>query len=275
MANDRKFTLEPEVNNDANDTLEPEVNTEANDVLEAEVNTEANETTVGQETGQTLLTVEGVNYFFQDGDEQRYILKDVNCTFERGVFYTILGASGSGKTTFLSLLAALDQPKAGKIYYEDKTLNEMGLEYFRRNHLGIVFQQYNLIPYMTAVENVLVAMSITDNKLPANHKEVAYNLLDYIGIGRDKANRTVNKLSGGEQQRVAIARALSTNVDLILADEPTGNVNEEMTEELVQIFKKLAHEHNKCVIVVTHSSQIAEVSDVTFHLRKGVLSRDE
>jgi putative ABC transport system ATP-binding protein len=118
-------------------------------------------------------------------------------------------------------------------------------------------------------------MSITENKLPEREKEVAYNLLDYIGISRSKANRSVTKLSGGEQQRVAIARALSTNVEIILADEPTGNLDEAMEQEIVDIFKKLAHEHGKCVIVVTHSKEIAEQSDIILHLHKGALRQYE
>jgi putative ABC transport system ATP-binding protein len=222
----------------------------------------------------SFLAIEDVNYFYQDGDSKRFILKDVSCTFERGKFYTILGASGSGKTTFLSLLSALDKPKSGKIIHEGQDISTLGLESYRRNKIGIIFQAYNLIPFMTAVENVRVAMSITENKLPDDESLVAYNLLDYIGISKEKANRTVNQLSGGEQQRVAIARALATNVDLILADEPTGNLNEEMEEEIVDILKRLAHDHNKCVIVVTHSSQIAEQSDITFKLRKGNFERE-
>ena len=217
----------------------------------------------------SFLTVENVNYFYQDGDSKRYILKDISCNFEQGKFYAILGASGSGKTTFLSLISALDQPKTGAILYREQNLNELGLESYRRNKVGIIFQAYNLIPFMTAVENVRVAMSITENDLPEDQELVAYNLLDYIGISKEKANRTVNQLSGGEQQRVAIARALATNVDLILADEPTGNLNEEMEEEIVDILKKLAYDHNKCVIVVTHSSQISEQSDITFKLQNG------
>jgi len=223
----------------------------------------------------SVLTAENVNYFYQDGDSKRYILKDISCTFKRGTFYTILGASGSGKTTFLSLLSALDKPQTGKILYDGKDISELGLESYRRNKVGIIFQAYNLVPFMTAVENVRVAMSITENELPEDQALVAYNLLDYIGISKEKANRLVNQLSGGEQQRVAIARALATNVDVILADEPTGNLNEEMEEEIVDILKKLAHEHNKCVIVVTHSSQIAEQSDVTFKLKKGNFEREE
>lgn len=189
--------------------------------------------------------------------------------------YSILGQSGSGKTTFLSLISALDAPKEGTVLLEDKDIKEIGYDYFRRNKISIIFQSYNLVPYLTAAENVLVPMSITDNELPANHQEVAYNLLDYIGITKEKANRLVNQLSGGEQQRVAIARALATNVDIILADEPTGNLDEEMEQEIVDIFKELAHTHNKCVIMVTHSNEIAQQADERLYLRKGVLKTDE
>ena len=220
-----------------------------------------------------LIDVNQVNYYYQDGDTRRFILKDVSCSFERGKFYTILGESGSGKTTFLSLLSALDQPKAGGIFYEGADIKTIGYEKYRRDKISIIFQAYNLVPYMTAAENVRVAMSITDNALPADLNAVAHNLLDYIGITGDRADRTVNKLSGGEQQRVAIARALATNVDVILADEPTGNLDEDMENEIIQIFKKLAHQHNKCVIVVSHSNQIARQADEVFGLRKGALTR--
>jgi putative ABC transport system ATP-binding protein len=218
----------------------------------------------------SILTAEKLSYYYQDGDTQRYILRDASYEFEKGKFYTILGESGSGKTTFLSLVMALDEPKSGVVYYEGTDIRKIGYDNYRRNKIGIVFQNYNLIPYMTAVENILIAMSITNNDLPRNRKEIAYNLLDYVGIDRIKADRTVNKLSGGEQQRVAIARAVATNADLIMADEPTGNLDEEKENEIVEIFKRLAHDHNKCVIVVTHSSEIAAQSDGIIHLRKGV-----
>ncbi len=222
-----------------------------------------------------ILETKKVNYYYQDGDKRRFILKDTSVKFEKGKFYTILGQSGSGKTTFLSLIAALDAPKDGEVLYKGKDIKKIGYEKYRRNDIGIIFQSYNLIPYLTAVENVLVPMAITENELPDDQKEVAYNLLDYIGIVKTKADRPVNKLSGGEQQRVAIARALATNVDIILADEPTGNLDEEMESEIVEIFKTLAHEHDKCVIVVTHSNEIAELSDETLYLRKGILSKYE
>lgn len=218
-----------------------------------------------------ILEAKDLNYYYQDGESRRYVLKDTSVSFEKGKFYTILGHSGSGKTTLLALLSALDTPQSGSVLFNGQDIKQIGYEKYRRNNIGIIFQSYNLIPSLTAVENVLVPMSITENELPQDQKEVAYNLLDYIGIVKSKADRFVNKLSGGEQQRVAIARALATNVELILADEPTGNLDEEMEQEIIDIFKKLAHEHNKCVIVVTHSNEIAQQSDKTFSLKKGVL----
>lgn len=222
-----------------------------------------------------ILEAKNLSYFYQDGDQRRYILKNTNVSFEKGKFYSILGQSGSGKTTFLSLLGALDTPKDGEVLYEGKNIQQIGYEQYRKNKIALVFQSYNLIPYLTAVENVLVPMSITDNELPKDKENVAYNLLDYIGIVKTKANRLVSQLSGGEQQRVAIARALASNVDVILADEPTGNLDEAIENEIITILQKLAHEHNKCVIVVTHSNEIAVQSDATYRLYKGALTLDE
>lgn len=222
-----------------------------------------------------ILEAKDLNYYYQDGEQRRYILKDTSISFEKGKFYTILGQSGSGKTTLLSLLSALDSPHSGEVLFNGDDIKKIGYEKYRRNNVGIIFQSYNLVPTFTAVENVLVPMSITENEIPDDTKTVAYNLLDYIGIVKNKADRLVNRLSGGEQQRVAIARALATNVELILADEPTGNLDEEMEQEIIEIFKKLAHEHGKCVIVVTHSNEIALQSDQAFRLRKGVLTSYE
>lgn len=222
-----------------------------------------------------IIRVENLNYYYQDGETIRTILKDLNVSFEKGKFYTILGPSGCGKTTFLSLLAALDEPKSGTIYYNDRDIKAIGYEKYRRNMISIIFQSYNLVPYMTAVENVMIPMAITENEIPKNTKEVAYNLLDYIGLTKSKANRVVNKLSGGEQQRVAIARSLASNVDIIFADEPTGNLDQELENEIIGVFQDLAHHHNKCVIMVTHSKEIADMSDVSYQLRKGVLSHNE
>lgn len=219
----------------------------------------------------SIIETKKLNYYYQDGDMQRYILRDISVSFEKGQFYTIVGESGSGKTTFLAMIAGLDVAKDGQVLFEGTDIQTIGLENYRRNKISIVFQNNNLVPYLTAIENVLVAMDITDNTLPADQKTVAYNLLDYIGITHEKADRLVSELSGGEQQRIAIARALATNSDVILADEPTGNLDEDREGEIVEIFKRLAHDNKKAVIVVTHSQEVAKKSDVTYRLKKGNL----
>ena len=213
-----------------------------------------------------VLEVKDLQYYYQDGRKKRVILENVNAEFETGKFYAILGESGSGKTTFLSLISSLDTPQSGVILFKGQSIKEIGYEKYRRNHISIVFQNYNLIQYMTAVENVLVAMGITDNKIEGNKKEVAYKLLEDVGIDKETADRRVNRLSGGEQQRTAIARALSTDPEIIMADEPTGNLDHETSGEIIELLMRLAHERDKCVIVVTHDLKIAEKSDVILQL---------
>ena len=220
-----------------------------------------------------ILRLENINYSYIDGGYERQILKDLSFSFEAGKFYTILGPSGSGKTTLLSLVAGLDSAKSGKICFNGKDIDEIGLHKFRRNAISIVFQQFNLISYLTAVENVLLAMSETDNELPKDRKNVAYNLLERFGIVRSKADRMVNQLSGGEQQRVAIARSLASNVDLIFADEPTGNLDTATEKEIISIFKELAHDFGKTIIVVTHSDTVSAMSDQRVLLKDGKLTQ--
>ena len=210
----------------------------------------------------SILEVKDLYFTYPDGDNRKIILNEVNVSFEKGKFYTILGASGSGKTTFLSLIAALDKPEKGEILFNGEDIADIGLEKYRRNNIGIVFQSYNLIPYMNGLENVMVAMSITDNKIEGNMKDKALEILESVGIDGSKATRRINRLSGGEQQRVAIARAISTNVEVIVADEPTGNLDGKTSETIIDLFKELAHQRDKCVIMVTHSEKIAEQSDV-------------
>jgi len=213
-----------------------------------------------------VLEVKDLQYYYQDGRKKRVILDNVNAEFETGKFYAILGESGSGKTTFLSLISSLDTPQSGVILFKGQSIKEIGYEKYRRNHISIVFQNYNLIQYMTAVENVLVAMGITDNKIEGNKKEVAYKLLEDVGIDKETADRRVNRLSGGEQQRTAIARALSTDPEIIMADEPTGNLDYETSGEIIELLMRLAHERDKCVIVVTHDLKIADQGDVILQL---------
>ena len=220
-----------------------------------------------------ILRLENINYSYIDGGYERQILKDLSYSFEQGRFYTILGPSGSGKTTLLSIIAGLDTPNSGEIYFKGKNIKEIGLHKYRRNEISIVFQQYNLISYLTAVENVLLAMSETDNKLPKDRKNVAYNLLERFGIVSSKADRMVGQLSGGEQQRVAIARSLASNVDLIFADEPTGNLDTATEKEIISIFKELSHEFGKTIIVVTHSDTVSAMSDQRVLLKDGKLNQ--
>ena len=220
-----------------------------------------------------ILRLENINYSYIDGGYERQILKDLSFAFEAGKFYTVLGPSGSGKTTLLSLVAGLDTAKSGRIYFDGRDINEIGLHKYRRNDISIVFQQYNLISYLTALENVMLAMAETDNQLPKDRKNVAYNLLERFGIVRSKADRMVNQLSGGEQQRVAIARSLASNVDLIFADEPTGNLDTATEKEIISIFKELAHDFGKTIIVVTHSDTVSAMSDQRVLLKDGKLTQ--
>ena len=220
-----------------------------------------------------ILKLENINYSYIDGGYQRVILNDLCAEFEEGKFYTILGPSGSGKTTLLSIIAGLDTPNSGNIYFKDKNINDITLHKFRRNCISIVFQQYNLIGYLTAVENVMLAMSETDNEIPKDQKNVAYNLLERFGIVKTKADRMVGQLSGGEQQRVAIARSLASNVDLIFADEPTGNLDTATEKEIINVFKELAHDYKKTIIVVTHSDAVSKMSDQRMFLNDGKLTK--
>ena len=220
-----------------------------------------------------LLDIENVSFTYPDGEGYRTILNQVNLSFDQGTFYAIVGASGSGKTTFLTLIAGMDQVHNGKIRYNGKALEDIGLWTYRRQHVGMVFQNFNLIPYMTGLENVLVAMGIAKT----GNKATALELLETLGIGATKAKRSVRRLSGGEQQRVAIARALANNPDIIIADEPSGNLDGATETAIIGLFQRLAHEQGKCVIVVTHSEKVAANADIILRLHptEGTFERDD
>lgn len=220
----------------------------------------------------TILKLESLGYGYIDGGYRREILKNLSYEFEEGTFYTILGPSGSGKTTLLSIMAGLDKQDEGKVYFRGEDIDEMGLYQYRRNKVSVVFQSYNLISYLTGVENILLAMTETDNPIPKNRKELAYALLGMVGIAETKADRLVTKLSGGEQQRIAIARAIASNVDLIFADEPTGNLDTETEQEIIRLFQMLAQKYGKTIIAVTHSNEVSKFSDHRVLLRNGVLN---
>jgi len=217
-----------------------------------------------------ILELKNISYHYQDASKRISILNNIDFSFEKGKFYTILGSSGSGKTTLLSLISGLDTPRSGEILYDGKNINTIGLTNFRNKNIGIVFQSYNLIPYMTCLQNVLTSMEITRNKIE-NRKQKACNLLEKIGLTGEEIKRSVLKISGGQQQRVAIARALATEGDIIFADEPTGNLDHDTAIDITNLFKTLAHENNKCIIVVTHSNDVAAQSDVKLKLKNGKL----
>ncbi|MCF0108628.1 MAG: ABC transporter ATP-binding protein [Erysipelotrichaceae bacterium] len=219
----------------------------------------------------TILKLEDLCYGYIDGGYKRQILKSLSYDFEEGRFYTILGPSGSGKTTLLSIIAGLDTAESGHVYFEGEDIMKMGLNKYRRNKIGVVFQQYNLINYLTGIENIDLAMTETDNPIPKNKREVGYALLGKVGIVKSKADRIVTHLSGGEQQRIAIARAIAGNVDLIFADEPTGNLDTATEAEIIRIFRMLTEVFGKTVIVVTHSNVVSKFADHRLLLNEGKL----
>ena len=208
----------------------------------------------------TILEIDNVSYRYKNTREN--ILEDVNQTFESGQFYAIIGASGAGKSTLLSLLAGLDEPQEGHILFEQEDIKQKGYSYHRRHHISLVFQNYNLIDYMTPIENATLATKKDVDVVP---------LLKRLGLSDKELKRTILKLSGGQQQRVAIARSLATDVPIILADEPTGNLDEITAAEITQILQETAHKLNKCVIIVTHSKDVAQKADAVLELKQGIL----
>ncbi|MBC1982880.1 ABC transporter ATP-binding protein [Listeria booriae] len=213
-----------------------------------------------------ILEFTDVTYSYNQNDNP--ILDNINYTFSTGVFYTVVGSSGSGKTTFLSLAGGLDAPKGGDIFYKGLSLKKIGLNRYRNQYVSIVFQSYNLLTYMTALQNVTTAMEITHVN-QKDKKQFALDMLAKVGIDEKMARQRVLTLSGGQQQRVSIARALCCETDLIVADEPTGNLDERTSKEVVTLFQDLAHKEGKCVIMVTHDPEIAKVSDVKITMKNG------
>lgn len=216
---------------------------------------------------ETVLSLKDVSYRYSDAEKDEYVLKDVNYEFTKGKIYAIKGKSGSGKTTLLSLISGLENNYDGEILYKKDNLKKMDLDKYRNTNIGIVFQSYNLLPHLNAMENIILSMDISKVKVD-NKKEKAIELMKSVGLDESLSTRRVLKLSGGEQQRVAIARSLSYDPELILADEPTGNLDKDTEDEILEIFKNLAHKENKCVIIVTHSPNVCNKVDEVFELKK-------
>ncbi len=208
----------------------------------------------------SIMELRQVGYSY---DNKKKVLKGVNAKMEQGKLYAILGPSGCGKTTLLSLMGGLDSPGSGQILFDGQDIARTGLSDHRKNHVTFVLQSYNLIDYLTPAENVALT-----SQLPP------MPVLERLGLTKEEAKRNVMKLSGGQQQRVAIARALASEAPVILADEPTGNLDEDTAREIIGILQESAHKMNRCVVVVTHSGELARQADVVLRLKKGMLVRE-
>ena len=200
----------------------------------------------------SILSLENVCFSYGKSP----VLKDVSYEFEKGRIYCIMGKSGAGKSTLLSVLSGLASPSSGNILYNGENINKIDRYKFRSKYIGVIFQSYNLITKFTALENVMLSMDIAGVK-NINKKEKALSLLLGVGLDEEEAERRILKLSGGQQQRVAIARALSYDPDIILADEPTGNLDSDTEGEIMDIFRRLS-DSGKCVIIVSHSLDVAK-----------------
>ena len=205
----------------------------------------------------SVLKMNNIRYSY---DNKRNVLNGINMALDEGKMYAILGQSGCGKTTLLSLLGGLDSPIDGQILYDGQDIEKLGLANHRKNNVAFIFQSYNLIDYLTPKENVALTAKLSPQPI-----------LERVGLTEEECKRNVLKLSGGQQQRVAIARALASDTKVILADEPTGNLDEDTAAEIISILKECAHEMNKCVIIVTHSNDLAKQADTIFRVKKGKL----
>lgn len=205
----------------------------------------------------SILEMKNVKYSYG----RQTVLRGVNVQMERGRMYAILGRSGCGKTTLLSLLGGLDRPQEGQILYNGEDIEKKGLAAHRKSNVSFIFQSYNLIDYLTPKENVALTSKLSP-----------LTVLERVGLSKEECGRNVLKLSGGQQQRVAIVRALASDTSVILADEPTGNLDKVTAAGITDILKECAHQMNKCVIIVTHSDELAKQADVILHLKKGELA---
>jgi len=222
-----------------------------------------------------MLKVTNLSRSFHSGGSQVNAVEDISFTVPQGKFASVIGKSGSGKSTLLSLLGALDRPTGGSIEVAGKDITSMGdhaLIAYRCKEIGFVFQNYNLIPNLSALENVMLPMEFAGTS-PAERKKRAQELLDQVGIEGDKQKRKPGKLSGGEQQRVAIARALANKPHLILADEPTGNLDTQTGKMIFDLLHSLTRSENTTIVAVTHDLSIAGKTDMTFNLQDGKLTK--
>lgn len=216
----------------------------------------------------SILTLQNVSYQYEG--TEKIVLKNISMAFEVGKVYAIVGKSGAGKSTMLSLISGLDLCQKGDIIYRENSLKALDRDTYRAKSIGVIFQSFNLITTATAVENIVLSMNISGSD-KKDKKAFAYALLEKVGIDRETADRRILRLSGGEQQRVGIARALAHNPDIVIADEPTGNLDKDTEAEILNILTSLAHDEGKCVIIVTHSKKVTSVADEIWGLTDGKL----
>ena len=218
-----------------------------------------------------MLQAKNVHYIYQSKYQKVHAVKGIDFTFEPGRFYAIVGKSGCGKTTFLSMLAGLDLPTEGEVIYNGKSTAQRSRDDYRLHAVSLICQSYNLFPLLTVEENVMYPMLLRKAK---NAKQTAAEKLAAVGLDESYFKRLPAMLSGGEQQRVAIARALASDAKIILADEPTGNLDTENSDTVFSLLQRLAHEEGYCVIVVTHDLAIADKADEVLKLKDGMLDTD-
>lgn len=217
----------------------------------------------------SILALRNVGYKYPKSDKE--VLKSITVNFETGKLYAVMGKSGAGKTTLLSLISGLDTCRSGEILFNGQDIKTINRDRYRAQSIGVIFQSYNLLTNATAVENIVLSMNVSRDTTK-DKTAAAYAFLEKVGIDRDTAKRKILKLSGGEQQRVSIARALSHNPNIIIADEPTGNLDEETEQAIMGIFTNIAQQDDKCVIVVTHSQKVASYADTLWTISNNRLS---
>ncbi len=220
-----------------------------------------------------ILELQDVSYSYNSKYQKVDVLKHIDCSFEHGKVYAIVGKSGSGKTTLLSLMAGLDLSASGKVLYEGKSISTMDLAKYRRECAAMIYQSFRLLPLLTVSENITYPMELRGFK-GKKARDRARELAARVALPETLLDRFPNMLSGGEQQRVGIARALSMDTKLLLADEPTGNLDEENSCNIIDILVDLAHKDGYCVIIATHDLSILPKMDVVFHMHSGSIYQE-
>lgn len=217
-----------------------------------------------------MFELRDVKYVYQSQYQRVEALKGVSYTFEPGLVYAIMGSSGSGKTTLLSLMAGMDVPTEGSVIFDGVSTAEVNLDCYRREKVAVIYQDFRLFPLLTVAENVMYPMELRKVR-PGQAKKRAAELIDRVGLPETVLNRFPAMLSGGEQQRVSIARALGMDTKLLLADEPTGNLDSANSDNIFDILSRLAHEDGYCVVIVTHDPTLGEKADRILRLNDGLL----